>query len=116
MYEMATGLPPFYAEKEVETYTKIVSAKIDFTLLSNNELMDIIKSLCTIDQSKRLGRVKGGWELVKKHLYFSGFSWDLLCNKKMKAVYLPNCHELSKTTGFSGDAGSYDSPSKVCSC
>ena len=98
---MISGLPPFWADTEVETYTKIVSGNIDFTTMFNPELNDLIKSLCAIDQSKRLGRIKGGWDIVKDHLWFSGFSWDLLRSKEMEATYLPNQQEANKYAGLS---------------
>merc|ERR1719253_26043 len=81
MYEMISGLPPFCSDTEVETYTKIVSGRIELTSIFNTELEDLIKSLCNIDQSKRMGRVKGGWKLVQQHLWFSGFQWDTLRSK-----------------------------------
>ena len=91
---MINGLPPFSADTEVETYTKIVSGKIDFTDIFNPEVKDLIKSLCTLNQSKRLGRVKGGWKIVKEHLWFNGLSWESLGKKKLKPTYLPNQDQL----------------------
>ena len=101
IYEMINGLPPFWADTEVETYTKIVSGKIDFTTMYNPELNNLIQSLCELDQSKRLGRIKGGWDIVKDHLWFSGFSWDLLRSKNIKVEYLPNQQSSSKYAGMS---------------
>ena len=106
---MISGLPPFSADTEIETYTKIVSGRIDFTPMFNPEMRDLIKGLCTLDQSKRLGRVKGGWKIVKEHLWFSGFSWDLLFSKEMKAVYEP-IQKQSVDLNYFAD----DTSSKVC--
>lgn len=110
---MINGLPPFCADTEVETYTKIVSGRIDFTAGFNSELKDLIKSLCTLDQSKRLGRVKGGWKIVKEHLWFSGFSWNLLRSQNMKETYLPTPQgPIIQSDSFSDEAK--DSMYKVC--
>jgi len=112
MYEMIAGLPPFCSDTEVETYTKIVSGKIEFTSMFNIELEDLIKSLCNIDQSKRMGRVKGGWKIVKEHLWFSGFQWDTLRSKNMEAIYLPNQQESNSNIDLTSDVND-DLESKV---
>ena len=83
-----TGSPPFSGETEVDIYTKIVAGEIKFPQTMNPELKHLIQSLCTIDQSKRLGRTKGGVETVKRHLWFSGFSWESLYDKQLKAPYI----------------------------
>ena len=110
---MISGLPPFWADTEVETYTKIVSGKIDFSTMFNQDLNDLIKGLCAIDQSKRLGRIKGGWDIVKSHLFFSGFAWDLLLSKEMEATYLPHQQESNKYAGLSSTE-IMDLKCKVC--
>ena len=97
---MINGLPPFSADTEVETYSKIISGRIDFTATFNSEMKDLIKSLCTLDQSKRIGRVKGGWKIVKEHLWFTGLSWDLLGRKKLNPTYLPNQEQLLDKNEF----------------
>ena len=110
---MINGLPPFSADTEVETYTKIVSGRIDFTDEFNPEIRNLIKSLCMVDQSKRMGRVKGGWKIVMEHLWFSGLSWTLLDSKKMKATYKPN-HQGSSNYANSTTIGSDNAKSRVC--
>ena len=115
MYEMMSGLTPFCSNTEIDTYTKILSGKIEFTTMFHTELEDLIKSLCNIDQSKRMGRVKGGWKIVKEHLYFSGFSWDLLRSKNMEATYLPKYQGINNNTDLTSTACD-DLESKVGEC
>ena len=82
-------MPPFCGDTELAIYKNILSAYINYPQEMNPVLKDLISSLCTVDQSKRLGRTKGGTEKVKEHNWFSGFPWKALFDKKVKAPYAP---------------------------
>ena len=99
---MIFGVPPFAAESDLDTYANIVSGNITFPSDSNinPDLKDIIKCLCHPDQSKRMGRIKGGIGLITDHLWFSGFGWGALYYKKIKAPFLP---EIESEDGDQAD-------------
>ena len=84
---MMFGSPPFRAEFEMDSYKNILSAKIDFPADIAVELKDIIKSLCTVNQSTRMGRTKGGRNIIMQHLWYAGFSWEALIDKSMEVPY-----------------------------
>ena len=86
---MMFGSPPFTAEFEMDLFENILSGQIDFPTDFCLELKDIIKGLCTIDQSKRMGRTKGGTQVVMQHLWFSKFQWESLMNRSMAAPITP---------------------------
>lgn len=87
------GSSPFSADLEMDSYKNVLAGKIDFPADITLELQDIIKSLCTVDQSKRMGRTKGGTRIIMEHLWYSGFSWKALMDKSME---VPNIlkHEI----------------------
>jgi len=55
IYEMLTGLPPFYTDDQEKMYHKIITAEIDFSKHSfSPDAQDIIKKFLTRDPEKRL--------------------------------------------------------------
>ena len=98
---MLFGSPPFAADFEMDLYKNILSGKIDFPSDANLELKDIIKGLCTIDQSKRLGRMKGGTKVVMQHLWLADFSFESLMDRSMEAPLTP---EVGIVFSIFGDA------------
>ena len=58
---------------------------IDFPNGISLELKDIILGLCTVNQSRRMGRTKDGIKVIMQHLWYSGFSWEALMDKSMEA-------------------------------
>ena len=89
LFEMITGVPPFSGNTELDIYKNILTATIKYPPTISPELKDLIKCLCTTDQSKRLGRTKGGSESVKKHSWFSTFAFESLLRKELKSPYIP---------------------------
>ena len=85
IYEMMFGSPPFSADFEMDLFKNILSGKINFPTDITLELKDIVKGLCTVDQSKRMGRTNGGVKVIMQHLWYSKFSWEALINKLMDA-------------------------------
>ena len=84
---MMFGSSPFAADTEMDLYNNIISGKIHFPSDVALEVKDIITSLCTVDQSMRMGRTKGGVNVVMQHLWLSGFPYESLMDKSMEAPY-----------------------------
>ena len=85
MYELVAGVPPFYADDPMEVYEKILSGSMSFPSHFGKYLNDIVRKLLKLCQSKRLGNGKGGPGAIKKHRFFSGFGWEDLVNRNIKA-------------------------------
>ena len=51
---------------------------------------DIIKRLLKQNQSRRLGRTKGGCAAIMKHRWFSGFAWDELMSRTHEVPIKPS--------------------------
>ena len=87
MYEMAAGVCPFLADDQIKTCRAILSGKIDFPSYFSPTLRDIIRSLLQKDPAKRLGLRSN--DDIKNHTCFSGFDWDGLVQRKLRAPYVP---------------------------
>jgi serine/threonine protein kinase len=56
MYEMLCGHPPFFDSTPFGTYEKILKAEVHFPKDVDAASRDLIRSLLTVDVSKRLGK------------------------------------------------------------
>jgi serine/threonine protein kinase len=72
IYEMLTGLPPFYTDDEENMYHKIMTAEIDFGKpVFTEEAKDIIRKFLNRDPEQRLQDSQE----IKAHPWFRGLDW-----------------------------------------
>jgi len=84
VYEMLTGLPPFYAEVTAEMYQKIVNGELIFPQEMSDDACDLLSCLLERDPDERLGA-----DHIKEHPWFASIDWDLLAQKKIVPEYIP---------------------------
>ena len=61
----------------------------------------VIRSLCTVDRSRRLGNINGGSIRVKEHPFFEGIDWEALLRRQVRPPIQPKVR-------FPGDASCFD--------
>jgi len=99
IYEMLTGLPPFYDKNRQELYNNIKNMDIDF--LNDDDLIekgvseeakDLLSKLLVKDPKKRLGGGPRDAVEIKEHPWFGEkfINWDAIYNKTEKPPYVPN--------------------------
>jgi len=85
MYEMLTGLPPFYSQDVQQMYFKIMHAKLDIGESLGEDTQSILRGLLERDANKRLGDAA----TIKAHPYFKGLDWEKLLRKEMPPPFIP---------------------------
>jgi serum/glucocorticoid-regulated kinase 2 len=90
LYEMLTGLPPFYDENTNEMYRKILQEPLTFP---SQEIVppaarDLLTRLLDRDPQRRLGA--GGAAEIKAHHFFSNIDWRKLLQRKYEPSFKPN--------------------------
>ena len=99
IYEMLTGLPPFYDKNRQELYNKIKNMEIDF--INDNDLnergvssegKDLLSKILVKDPKKRLGGGPRDAAEIKEHPWFGEkfTNWEAIFNKTEKPPYIPN--------------------------
>lgn len=89
LYEMLSGLPPYYDENTDIMYKKILQDPLVFGEDISPAAQSILTGLLTRDPSKRLG-VNGADE-IKKHPFFAkNLDFDLLLRKKIQPPFKPS--------------------------
>lgn len=82
LYELITGLPPYYNHDQIQMQKDIVSADLRVSHLSGDSL-SLIQGLLEKDPAKRLGRV-GGIKAIKEHPFFNEISWRDVRKKRYR--------------------------------
>ena len=83
LYELVTGLPPFYSQDQFQMQKDIVTKAPRVGHLST-DIQDLINSLLHKNPEDRLG-AKNGISDIKKHKYFQDLNWSYV--KRMQFKY-----------------------------
>jgi len=89
MFEMLTGLPPFYTSDREELFDRIKFGQIKFPSNFSPSVKDLLNGLFIKDPDKRLGSGVDGAKNIKSHTWFSGVKWDALLKKEIKPPFIP---------------------------
>lgn len=99
LYEMMTGLPPFYDENTNEMYRKILSDPLRFPEEVGSEARSLLTQLLNRDPAKRLG-VNGAQE-IKNHPFFSRhIDFKKMWQKKVPPPFKPAVASAIDTSNF----------------
>ena len=98
LYEMLTGLPPFYDENTNEMYRKILSEPLHFPgpEIVPPAAKDILTKLLDRKPEKRLGA--NGASEIKAHPFFHSIDWRKLLQRKYEPTFKPNVVCLPDTS------------------
>ena len=90
LYEMLTGLPPYYDENTNEMYRKILSEPLHFPgpEIVPPAAKDLLERLLNRRPDERLG-AKGPSE-IKNHPFFHSIDWRKLLERKYDPSFKPN--------------------------
>jgi len=85
IYEMLTGLPPFYTEDEEDMYHKIMTAELKIPATFSPDVADIISKFLKRDPKARLQDP----QQIKDHPWFKGLDWDALERLQIQPEFVP---------------------------
>lgn len=110
LYEMLTGLPPYYDENTNEMYRKILSEPLHFP---GPEIVppiakDLLAQLLDRNPERRLG-AKGPSE-IKAHPFFNSIDWRKLLQRKYDPTFKPSVvrrssHQIIEYTSLTVTGG-----------
>lgn len=94
IYEMLTGLPPFYSQNINLMYQKILNGELRFPSFISAEAQSLLEGLLTRDPEKRLGSGSEGTNEVKRHAFFKDIDWAKLEKKELEAPFKPKVKDV----------------------
>lgn len=104
IYELLTGVPPFYTTEcsevfENELFDKIVFGYPRYPSTFSPSVKDLLTRLLEKDPAKRLGA--NGAKEVKNHPWFYGTKWDALLRKEILPPFVPKLNGELDVSNFS---------------
>eukprot|EP00919_Chromeraceae_sp_WS-2016_P050202 GHVR01119052.1.p1 GENE.GHVR01119052.1~~GHVR01119052.1.p1 ORF type:complete len:341 (+),score=60.93 GHVR01119052.1:88-1110(+) len=88
IYEMLTGLPPFYTRDRDTLFENIRSGQLHYPNYLSQAAKDLLQGLFIRDPSRRLGAVTDGDEL-RVQPFFRDIDWNRVYNKEIEAPFIP---------------------------
>merc|ERR1719217_1163827 len=89
MYEMLTGLPPFYTRDREKLFERIRRGELAYPSYITPVTKSLLQSLLESDPSKRIGGGTGDGEEVKAHPFFSGIDWLAILQRRVSPPFRP---------------------------
>lgn len=100
LYEMLTGLPPFYDDDVNTMYGKILRNPLRFPdALEGTDAQDLLVKLLQKDPALRLSDATQ----IKLHRFFLNIDWGKLLAKSYLPPFKPNVENLFDTSNFDQD-------------
>lgn len=100
VFEMLTGLPPFYDENTNKMYRMILTDQVVFPSYVSEEAKDFISKLLDRNPETRLGASEEDVEEIKRHPFFSSLNWNDVLNKKIEPEWKPDMKNETDTHLF----------------
>lgn len=102
LYEMLTGLPPWYTKNRTVLFDRVRNAPLKFPGFVSDPAQNLIRGLLDRNPATRLG--SKDTEDVKKHAFFKGVDWKALYDLKIPPPFNP-CQngDLATTKNFDAE-------------
>ncbi|KAF9122181.1 hypothetical protein BGW39_009979 [Mortierella sp. 14UC] len=88
LYEMLSGITPFWAENHAQMYQRVLEDELEFPMEIDQDAASFIAGLLERNPDNRLG--SQGVYHVKNHPYFSAIDWDLALKRQLPCPYIPD--------------------------
>ena len=89
LYEMLTGLPPFYHKNRSKMYYRIMNEHLSIPEYLSKPCKDLLKGLLEKDPQARLG-CTNGLEEIKNHVWCEKIPWDRIRDMTITPPFRPN--------------------------
>lgn len=100
LYEMLTGLPPFYDDDVPTMYKKILQNPLKFpSFLEGTDVQDLLTKLLQKDPAKRLDKAAE----IRAHPFFKNIDWKKLLDKGYAPPFKPTVNGFLDTLNFDQD-------------
>ncbi|KAL0077669.1 kinase-like domain-containing protein [Phycomyces blakesleeanus] len=103
LYEMLTGVTPFWADTHAEMYNRIVEDPLEFPEDFEPVTANFISGLLQRDPANRLGAGPEGPITIRSHPYFDTLSWSEVFYKRTRPPYVPLVRSETDFSNFDRD-------------
>lgn len=92
LFEMLTGLPPFYSNNVHVMYEKILKDPIYFPAYISQEAKSLLQGLLTREVAQRLGSGPTDGQEIRSHPFFRSLNWDDVLARRTSPQFKPTVY------------------------
>ena len=100
LYEMLSGLPPFYCQDRERLFEKIRKSELQYPPSLSRPSKHLLRGLLTKDPTKRLGSGPDDADPIKSHDFFAPINWEKLQNGEVEPPWKPQIAGTLDTSQF----------------
>lgn len=100
LYEMLTGLPPFYCRDREKLFEKIRKGTLEYPKYLSPRAQQLLRGLLTKDPRNRLGSGPNDANDIKSQAFFSEVNWDMLMKGDVAPPWDPQINGSLDTSQF----------------
>lgn len=100
LYEMLTGLPPFYCRDREKLFEKIRKGTLEYPRYLSARAQHILMGLLTKDPRKRLGSGPNDADDIKSQDFFDNMNWEKLMTGEVSPPWDPQINGSLDTSQF----------------
>ena len=89
LYEMISGLPPFYSRNRETMFEKIMSAELVFPPFMSEDAKSLLSKLLVRDPKHRLGSGERDADELKENVFFRSIDWEILSRGDVASPWAP---------------------------
>eukprot|EP00535_Pseudo-nitzschia_heimii_P011815 CAMPEP_0197198956 /NCGR_PEP_ID=MMETSP1423-20130617/33638_1 /TAXON_ID=476441 /ORGANISM="Pseudo-nitzschia heimii, Strain UNC1101" /LENGTH=663 /DNA_ID=CAMNT_0042652803 /DNA_START=80 /DNA_END=2071 /DNA_ORIENTATION=- len=103
LYEMLTGLPPFYCQDRERLFEKIRNSELHYPASLSSSSKHLLRGLLTKDPTRRLGSGPKDAEEIKPHPFFASIDWERLQKGEIAPPWAPTISGNQDTSQFDAE-------------
>lgn len=103
IYEMLTGLPPFYTRDREKLFNSIKHGEATIPAYFSANAKSIVQALFVKDANARMGSGPRGAGDVKDHPWFAEINWEALYNRAVTPPFIPSIHGAVDVSNFDNE-------------
>ena len=100
VFEMLTGLPPFYSRNINAMYEKILRSELRCPTYLPGDVTELIQGLLIRDPLRRLGSGPGDIRELRQSRFFQPLDFDKVYRKEITPIYKPNLGSATDVANF----------------
>lgn len=102
LYEMLTGMPPFFSRNRDRLFHKILKSELKIPRFFSPEAKSLLTQLLNRNHEQRLGSRDDALEL-KTHPFFASIDWEALLTRRVAPPFQPVIADVVDTGNFDAE-------------
>lgn len=100
MYEMLTGLPPFYTRDREQLFDRIRRGELSYPSYVTPQAKSLLIAMLNRDPNQRLGGGPGDADEIKTHCFFAGIDFLAVSQRRVTPPFKPLVSQSSDVKYF----------------